>query len=404
VIFLRLWWRSRRAPAYRYRWGERFARYPFSVSPFGDEQPIWIHAVSVGETIAAKPFIEALLVRYPHILITTMTPTGSEQAAKLFCGRVAHVYLPYDYGFAVRHFLKLFNPRVGILMETELWPNLIAHCQRHAIPLIVANARLSASSAQGYRYLGGLTRGMLQNLRLIVAQHEDDARRFIELGAPEDKVKISGSLKFDLSIAADLPQQANSLRDSWGQRPVWIAASTHEGEDTQILHAFAQLHIADALLILVPRHPERFCAVEKICEQQGYQVALRSLQDKVTPETHIYLGDTMGELMLLYACADVAFVGGSLVASGGHNPLEPAALSVPVIFGPHMFNFADISRRLVAANAAWQVDNADALAWQVRQCLRDEALRREAGQRAQQFVAANQGALQRLMHWVTPYL
>ena len=367
---------------------------------------LWIHAVSVGETQAALPLIKALQQRYPQmtLVVTTTTPTGSARVRAALGDTVFHVYAPYDLPGAVRRFLQRTRPRVAIIMETELWPNLIHGCQKHGIPVIVANARLSARSAAGYQRVAGLTREALQNITVIAAQAQADAQRFIALGADPARVRITGNIKFDITLAADLQQRAAALRHTWGaQRPVWIAASTHanstSSEDEQVLTAFAavRLVLPDALLILVPRHPERFAKVTALCRKSGYNVWLRSEQKPYDASPDIFIGDSMGELMLFYAASDVAFVGGSLVAHGGHNLLEPAALGIPVITGPHTFNFADISRMLLQADAARQANNAAELAAVVITFLQNDALRHTTGEKGRRLIEQNRGALEKLM-------
>ena len=381
-------------------------------------ETLWVHAVSVGETQAALPLIKALQQHYPHmtLVVTTTTPTGSERVRAALGDTVFHVYAPYDLPGAVQRFLQRTHPRVAIIMETELWPNLIHGCQQHGIPVIVANARLSARSAAGYQRVAGLTHEALQNITVIASQAQADAQRFIALGADPARVRVTGNIKFDITPAADLPQRAAALRQSWGMhRPVWIAASTHansttradagsntgsnKSEDEQVLTAFAAVRLAlpNALLILVPRHPERFAKVTALCRKQGYNVMLRSEQKSCDATTDVYIGDSMGELMLFYAASDVAFVGGSLITHGGHNLLEPAALGIPVITGPHTFNFSDISRMMLEADAARQVDNAAELATTVITYLQNDTLRRITGENARNLVEQNRGALAKLM-------
>jgi len=406
LVLLRLWWRSFKAPAYAKRWGERFACYGSRPASGG----VWFHTVSVGETIAAAPLIKQVQAAYPElpITITTMTPTGSERVQALFGDAVFHVYVPYDIPLLVTRFLQQVQPKLAVIMETELWPNLIAGCDQREIPVVIANARLSERSAKGYGRLGSLTRNMLQQVHRVAAQHQDDGGRFVELGLPAERLAVTGSVKFDIQPAAELSDQAQQLRAQWqaNERPVWIAASTHEGEDEQVLAAH-QLVLAEqpeALLLLVPRHPERFKRVAELCQKQGFSMARRSLLDAVEPSTQVMLGDTMGELMLLYAAADIAFVGGSLVPTGGHNMLEPVALEVPVVTGPHLFNFADISQQLIQAGAMQKVDDADALSQTVL-ALMSHAERYQTMQQAgKQVMATNQGAQQRLFELVSAEL
>ncbi|MEQ6927446.1 lipid IV(A) 3-deoxy-D-manno-octulosonic acid transferase [Pseudomonas mosselii] len=400
LVALRLFLRGRKAPAYRARIAERFA----CQLPAMRQGGIWVHAVSVGESIAAAPMVRALLKQYPDlpITLTCMTPTGSERIRAMFEGepRVQHCYLPYDLPWAAGRFLDHVRPCLGIIMETELWPNHIHQCARRGIPVALANARLSERSARGYARFAGLTRPMLEEMSLIAVQTETEAERFRTLGARDECVQVTGSIKFDLKVDDQLPPRASALREQWAarQRPVWIAASTHDGEDALILEAHRELlkvH-SDALLILVPRHPERFAAVHELCAGQ-FTTVRRSNGDTVTAQTQVLLGDTMGELLFLYALADIAFVGGSLVATGGHNPLEPAALALPVLMGPHVFNFLEISAMLREAGALQQVDDAEGLAGAVRRLVELPQDARRMGEAGRAVMQANQGALQRLL-------
>ncbi|MCP4695749.1 MAG: 3-deoxy-D-manno-octulosonic acid transferase [Gammaproteobacteria bacterium] len=398
AVLVRLLWRGFRAPAYWRRWPERFGFF----KPLPVSQTLWIHAVSFGEVQAAVPLVKALRARYPEeaVLITAMTPTGSRQVREVFGDSVQHVYLSYDLPGAVRRFLVRTKPRIGIIMETELWPNLFHACKARGIPLVLANARLSARSANGYRYTGSLINETLACLSQVAAQTAADAERLISLGAAAERVRITGSVKFDIRLPANLAEQAKILRETWGTaRAVWIAASTHEGEDEQVLEAFALIKksVAHGLLILVPRHPERFKRVASLCVSRGYKLARRSAGEVCTAETEVYLGDTMGELLVLYAASDAAFIGGSLAPVGGHNPLEPAALGLPVLMGPHMFNFQDISLRLQEDNAARQVHTAKALAGALLDLFGDAELRTRTGENGRLFVERNRGALERLL-------
>ncbi|WP_414159027.1 lipid IV(A) 3-deoxy-D-manno-octulosonic acid transferase [Pseudomonas sp. BNK-45] len=401
LVAIRLWLRSRKAPAYAKRIGERFSLG----LPVMQTGGIWVHAVSVGESIAAAPMIRALLARHPQlpITVTCMTPTGSERIQALFAHepRIQHCYLPYDLPCAAARFLDRVQPKLAVIMETELWPNHIDQCARRGIPVALANARLSARSAKGYGRFAGLTAPMLAQMSLFAVQTETEAQRFRELGARPETVEVTGSIKFDLSIDPQLLVRARELRQQWQamDRPVWIAASTHEGEDAVVLDAHRQLLASypNALLILVPRHPERFNSVYELCRQQGFTTIRRSAGEPVDASTSVLLGDTMGELLFLYALADSAFVGGSLVANGGHNLLEPAALAKPVISGPHLFNFLEIAAMLREAGALQEVDDAEGLAVAVQRLFelpRDAQKMAEAGLKV---LKANQGALQRLL-------
>ncbi|MCC6076410.1 lipid IV(A) 3-deoxy-D-manno-octulosonic acid transferase [Pseudomonas sp. GCM10022188] len=399
LIALRLYLRGRQAPAYRRRVAERFSFSLPALKPGG----IWVHAVSVGESIAAAPLIKALLERHPElpVTVTCMTPTGSERIRALFGERVQHCYLPYDLPWAAARFLDRLRPKLAVIMETELWPNHIHQCARRGIPTVLANARLSEKSARGYARFAGLTRPMLAEMSWIAVQTEAEAERFRQLGARSERVSITGSIKFDLRIDPELPERARALRASWGaeRRPVWIAASTHAGEDELILDAHRRLlaERPDGLLILVPRHPERFEAVHVLCQRQGFSTVRRSSALPVRAEDQVLLGDTMGELLFLYALADVAFVGGSLVPNGGHNLLEPAALGLPVLSGPHLFNFLEIAAQLRAAGALLEVANGEELAAQLPILLGAPDRRRLMGSSGLDVLQASQGALALLL-------
>ncbi|HNF65158.1 MAG TPA: lipid IV(A) 3-deoxy-D-manno-octulosonic acid transferase [Plasticicumulans sp.] len=394
LALARLWWRGRRSPGYRERFAERFGAAP-RLAPGA----IWLHAVSLGETRAALPLIRALLARHPDrpLLVTTTTPTGSAQVREALGERVAHCYAPWDLPGACARFLDRAQPALAVIMETELWPNLFAACAARGVPLVVANARLSARSARGYARVPWLIRPTLAATTLIAAQAEADAGRFVALGAP--RVGVSGNLKFDLALPEALPARAQALRRHWGAaRPVWIGASTHAGEDELLLDAHARLRERwpELLLLLVPRHPERFDAVAALVQARGFALARRS-HGETGQAAAVYLGDTMGELLLLAAASDAAFVGGSLVPTGGHNVLEPAALGVPVAWGPHMFNFAAAEQLLAGAGAGRQVSDAGALVQTLADWLADPALRARCGAAGAAVVAANRGALARLL-------
>ncbi|WP_313056013.1 lipid IV(A) 3-deoxy-D-manno-octulosonic acid transferase [Pseudomonas lopnurensis] len=399
LVFLRLLWRAWRAPAYARRIGERFAVGLPPLRPGG----IWVHAVSVGESIAAAPMIRELMARHPGlpITVTCMTPTGSERIQALFGDRVQHCYLPYDLPWAAARFLDRIRPKLAVVMETELWPNHIHQCARRGIPVVLANARLSERSARGYARFARLTAPMLAELSLIAVQTAAEAERFRRLGARRESVEVTGSIKFDLSIDPALLERATALRTQWGAqaRPLWIAASTHAGEDEIILDAHRQLlaQHPQALLILVPRHPERFGSVVELCRKAGFATLRRSTGEAVDAGTQVLVGDTMGELLFLYALADIAFVGGSLVPNGGHNLLEPAALGKPVLSGPHLFNFLEISAQLRGAGALREVQDADQLAQGVGELWRDPAAAQRMRDAGLGVLKANQGALERLL-------
>jgi len=399
LVFLRLLWRAWRAPAYSRRIGERFAFGLPPLRPGG----IWVHAVSVGESIAAAPMIRELMARYPHlpITVTCMTPTGSERIQALFGDSVQHCYLPYDLPWAAARFLERARPKLAVVMETELWPNHIHQCARRGIPVALANARLSARSARGYARFARLTAPMLAKLSLIAVQTEAEAERFRRLGARDECVEVTGSIKFDLTIDPALLARASKLRQQWAaqERPLWIAASTHAGEDEIILAAHRQLlsNHPQALLILVPRHPERFASVYESAVRDGFVAVRRSTGEAVGADTQVLVGDTMGELLFLYALADIAFVGGSLVPNGGHNLLEPAALGKPVLSGPHLFNFLEISAQLRAAGALREVQDAAQLAQVVSELWGDPAGAQAMSDAGLGVLKANQGALARLL-------
>jgi 3-deoxy-D-manno-octulosonic-acid transferase len=404
IFLLRLWWRGRRLHGYRRNGWQRLGLGAAIAGPV-----IWIHAVSVGETVAIAPLVERLLARYPRhrLLLTSMTPTGAARVRALFGDRVEQRFCPWDLPLAVRAFLRRARPELCIIVETELWPNLVDQCARAGVPVVLANARLSARSARGYQRLAPLSRPMLQQLSLIAAQGRADARRFVALGAPPERVAVIGSIKFDLQPDAAQVAAGRALRQRLGSdRPVVIAASTHRGEDEILLNAWRQLRAShpQLVLILVPRHPERFEAVARLCRSCSERLVRRSAGGQPDTQTELYLGDSMGELMMLYAAADIAFVGGSFSGTGGHNPLEPAALGVPVVMGPDCFNFQPITDALSAAGGLVRVGDAAELRAQLARWLDDREQRRAAGRRAAAFVAANRGALDRLERLVSVLL
>lgn len=397
ALFLRLWWRGRRAPAYRARWRERLALgLPRQPGP-----TVWVHAVSVGETLAAAPMIRELLARHPAtpLVVTTTTPTGSEQVQKLFGDQVLHVYCPWDTPDALARFFRAFRPALVVILETELWPNLVAAAAARKVPVWLVNGRLSERSFRGYDRLRALVRPMLQRFAGLMVQTEAEAQRFVQLGAPAERIEVTGSVKFDLLLDDDLRTRAATLREQWGARPVWIAASTHPGEEEQVLAAHQQLRaqLPDALLVLVPRHPERFDQIAEQIEQAGLTRVRRSTGQPVTPQTAVYLGDTMGELLMLFGACDVAFVGGSLVTLGGHNLLEPAAWGRPVLSGPNRFNFERIAELLEESAALITVTDAPSLATAVAGLLSDADSRTRQGEAARAVVAAHGGALARVL-------
>lgn len=403
-VLLRLLWRAIKAPAYLRRWRERFG---FVVPIAADTKVWWIHAVSVGETIAAVPLIRELQRRYPAItlLVTTTTPTGSERVQTLLGDSAVHVYSPYDLPDCINRFLKRTHPSLFVIMETELWPNTIAACRRRRIPVIMANGRLSEKSARGYQKIVKLIGPTFQQLSAAVVQHQDDSGRMVKLGLNPAVCHVSGNIKFDLTLNDELRLQAQALKDGINherERLVWIAASTHKGEDEVILTAFvdAQKILPDLLLILVPRHPERFDSVAQLCESANLRVQRRSAGHAVTAQTEVLLADTMGELLLLYGAADIAFVGGSLVGVGGHNLIEPAAWALPLLAGPHLFNFSEASRLLQATGALTIVDSVAAITAAIVELGQDKNMRKERGEKALAVVENNRGALKKLLHVV----
>ncbi len=399
AVLLRLWLRGRNLPAYRRRWGERFARFSFTPD---QQKVVWLHTVSVGEFIAAKETILWLLQRGDvQVVVTTTTPTGSEQVSKTFGDRIFHVYAPYDLPFCVIPFLKKIRPSLAIFMETELWPNTIHYCHRMNIPVLLANGRMSEKSARGYQRVSPLTSPMLKKINKAAIQHQADAERFIALGLPEDRATVTGSIKFDISLPIELRQQADALKQTLsqnGKRKIFIAASTHKGEDEIILSAWKQVteKIPAALLILVPRHPDRFDSVYQLCMREGFSTARRSKAEAVESDTAILLADTLGELLMLFGCADAVFVGGSLVENGGHNFLEPAAWGIPVISGPSTFNFAEIARLLRDSNGMLVINDAESLANKIVSLFDDQQLMSDMGSSARGVVEKNRGALAKL--------
>lgn len=392
-------WRGLRYPEYWHRWPERFG----FVTRLSGLRTLWVHAVSVGEVRSAAPLVSTLVERYPkhRIVVTTMTPTGSKQVRDLFGDRVSHCYVPYDFPDAVRRFLSRVRPEAAVIAETEFWPNIFAECGRRRIPLLLVNGRVSQASLRGYLRVPNIARAMLGNADLFCAQTRVDAQRLRNLGAAEHLIHVTGNLKFDVEVPARLLEEARALRGQWGlMRPVWIAASTHAGEERKVLEAYALLkrRLPTLLLVLVPRHPERFKAVAALSRRRGFTVALRSRTAGTLPVgTEVLVGDTMGELQRLYAAADVAFIGGSLVPHGGQNLLEACAVDVPVVFGPHMFHFEEISVMALERGAARQVHDVQGLVEAVALYFDQPDLRRAAGSAAHTLVTDNRGALDRTL-------
>jgi len=396
VIMVRLLWRARFSREYPYRFRERFG---FCRQRLND--CICIHAVSLGETIAATPLIQALLKNFPDkkIVVTNTTATGVARTIAVFGDRVEQICLPYDMPGAVKRFLDRIKPRIFILMETELWPNLLAECHKRKIPVILANARLSEKSFCGYQSVGSLTKEMLASISLLATQGEADKNRFLKLGMPIERIHVAGSLKFDLTVPENLISLGIEFRKTFGDRFIWIAASTHSGEDEIMLVAHTALRKKNphALLILVPRHPERFDSVASLIQQHRFTFLRRSENKIGNEQSAVYLADTVGEMMLMYAACDVACVAGSFVTVGGHNMIESAALKKPVIMGPSLFNFAEIGSAMIEAGGLIQVKNAVELADELIHFMEDEKFRLDVGNKGYSVVLKNQGALQRLM-------
>lgn len=390
VILARLLWRSRTNPAYRRRWPERFG-----FGPPATEARVWIHAVSVGEVNAAAPLIRRIQAEFARapLLLTTTTPTGSQQAARLFGDSVLHQYLPYDTPDAMGRLLERYHPQVAVIMETELWPNLTALCARRGIALLLANGRLSDRSLRGYRRFRGISRRCLVRFQAILAQSHDDAARFRELGATT--VTVAGNMKFDAGDP-NKPGTAQEYRAAFGlgDRPVWVAGSTHAGEESLLIDVHRQVLVRhpDALLIIAPRHPERFGEVAALLDQRGLSYQRRSGSRACRQTDAVLLADTMGELPVLYALGRVAFVGGSLAAAGGHNLLEPLRAGVPVLFGPHMENFRDIERLTLDYGAGEQVETGEKLAQRLESYLTDPRLCRERVHNATRLLDDCRGA------------
>ena len=389
---MRLAWRGRKQPEYLQNLGERYGFYRLPVS----QKLIWVHAVSVGETRAAQPLIEGLLARWPThcILLTSMTPTGRATGREVYGDRVIQAYLPYDYPGAVQRFFRHFSPAFGVLMETEIWPNLLHGAHRAGVPVVLANARLSARSARGYARFRGLVGPAFAVLSGVAAQTKGDAERLADLGARE--VGVSGNLKFDVQPPANKIELGRQWRQTIGSRPVWLAASTREGEEVLVLEAWRRVAVPGALLVLVPRHPQRFDEVAALVQQQGLRLARRS-QAMPDSDTQVWLGDSMGEMAAYYSLADLAFIGGSLLPLGGQNLIEAAACGCPVLVGPHTFNFLQATEDAVAAGAAQRVGNADELGVNVDGLLRDTDRLGAMCSAAGDFARAHQGAAGRML-------
>ena len=402
-ILLRLLIKSYKQPEYRTGWQQRLGLCPINNTP-----TLWIHTVSMGEAVACTPLIEQLCVRYPNhrILVTTTTPTGKKHIELKFGSKVTHSYTPYDIPFILKHFIHQHHIQACIIMERELWPNIINTCNNLSLPILLINARLSERSTQSYKRLGYFARRMISQIDLIMAQSEDVADRFVRLGYARDHIKITGSIKFDITIDEAITNKALELKAQFHNRPTFIAASTHHKEEQQILEAFALIrqHIPNALLIIAPRHNNRFDDVYTLCQKNASHVARRSQQQPITETTDIYLADTMGELLIMYGAADIAFVGGSFVPVGGHNLIEPAAMNTPVLSGPHLHNFLEIRDLLLAQKALIIAANPEALAKAVTQLLQNTSHYHTMQQGARQVIQHNHGALEETLKLIDKYI
>jgi 3-deoxy-D-manno-octulosonic-acid transferase len=410
LVGLRLLWRARKQPEYLEQLGERFGRYPALPSSRGR---LWLHAVSVGETRAAQPLVRALLARYPDhdLVLTCMTPTGRAAAREVYASlgdRVACAYLPYDYPFAVRRFLAHFAPRAGLLMETEIWPNLVAQCARAGVPLALVNARLSARSARGYARFAALARPAFAGLARVGAQSEADRERLLAVGAAD--VVVTGNLKYDVASDPGVVARGQAWarwresRADGAERRMFLAASTREGEEALLLDALAPLVRAGHLLAIVPRHPQRFDEVARLVTARGYALARRSAGEEVKRETEVWLGDSMGEMPGYYAACDCAYIGGSLLPFGGQNLIEACALGCPVLIGPHTYNFTQAAEEAVSAGAALRVADTAALAGEALRLLDDPNARSRMAQAGRAFTQAHRGATDKTMALVEKLL
>jgi 3-deoxy-D-manno-octulosonic-acid transferase len=405
LILLHLFYKGLGNRDYWKRNSERFGFFKEDVAPGA----IWVHAVSVGEVQAAAALVRALLKKYPSrpLVLTTTTPTGSDRVRALFGDQVIHCYAPFDLAWPVKRFFDWCRPAITIILETELWPNLYHECGRRNVPLVLASARVSPKSIGRYRKLVSLFKETLSNGIVIAAQTPADAERFLSFGANPDRTHVAGNIKFDFDLPEDLTELGIELRNACGaNRPVWIAASTHAGEEEACLraHRRVQEQFPNALLILVPRHPERFDGIAALTDKQGFRFVRRSRATQCEASTEVLLGDTMGELMLFYAAADVAFVGGSLVDIGGHNLLEPAALKLPMITGPYNYNAQDVADLIIDSGAAVVVRDESELAAQVIRLLGDPAERERIGTQVETLIGASRGALGRLLALLAPLL
>jgi 3-deoxy-D-manno-octulosonic-acid transferase len=401
LAVLRLAWRSRKQPGYLERLGERYGRY--RTVPHATR--IWIHAVSVGETRAAAILVDALARRFPghRILLTHMTPTGRATGVELFGGHAERAWLPYDLGFATRRFFAHFRPEFGVILETELWPRLLESAAEAGVPVFLANARLSERSARRYASFPRLTRWALGNLDGIAAQSQADADRFAALGAPAPVV--TGNIKFDLDVPAEMVERGRALRDRLGDRRICVVGSTRDGEEALVLEAWAAaLPPVDALLVIVPRHPHRFDEVAALAAARGFATQRRSASEVLSPLTRVVIGDSMGEMLAYYAAADVVVMGGSLLDFGSQNLIEACALGKPVIVGPSTHNFEEASKSAIAAGGAVRARDAAGAMGEAIALLDDRPRRLAMGEAALAFAQSNRGAVERLAEWISARL
>ncbi|MEJ2741284.1 MAG: lipid IV(A) 3-deoxy-D-manno-octulosonic acid transferase [Gammaproteobacteria bacterium] len=403
LVLLRLWWRGRRQPAYRQQWRERLGCVDVTAPV-----DVWWHAVSVGEVVASVPTLKALQARFPalRVWVTVSTPTGRQTVQDRLPDLTCFSYAPMDQTGCVQRFLKRIQPSLIVVMETEVWPEWLCQAERRGIPVVLANARLSEKSCRGYARLGWFTRKVLQRFATVGAQSPADAERFVRLGCDAACVSVMGNLKFDMPAPVEAREKGLALRDAWGARLVWLAASTHLGEDELVLAAHAEIlkHLPDSLLVLVPRHADRFDAVAQLVERSAFHLVRRSHQGTVVAETQVYLGDTMGELLVFMSACSVVFVGGSLIPHGGHNLLEPVLCGAPVLTGPYTHNFMHIHHLLETQGAIRTVHSSTQLARSVLDLWASDETRRQLVSAGKQVLLENQGATERLLRLIRDYL
>ncbi len=404
-ILLRLYWKGIKAPAYRLRWRERFGLYAKNCP----QNCIWIHAVSVGEAEAVFPLIKQIQASFPllPILVTTTTITGSMRVQSVLGDSISHVYLPYDIPYVIHNFFQHFKPKMAVIMEKEIWPNLFSECGNKKIPLFIINARLSKNSAKNYKKIPNLVIPTLQNVTCILTQTEEDRQHFISIGASATKVKVTGNLKFDINLPKELIDQGLSLKKtSLKDRFVWIAASTHKGEEAILLRCYQQLkkEIPELLLMIAPRHPERFSEVKTLVESERLNLIMRSSHTHCTEKTDVYIADTMGELKMLYVAADISFIGGSLTPVGGHNILEALSVGTPVLFGSYMHNFKEIAQNVLAEKASIQCISENNIVTTIQFLYQSPSKRKQLVQNGQRFLNNNLGATQKTIKTLIPHL